>query len=219
MIVRLRAMGIAGFLALVAGPVWAAGSGVTALREFYRSAPIIEGRFEQQQFDDQAQPLSQSKGDFLIARPLRFRWDYQSPQKQTLVSDGREFRLYDADLAQVTVRPLDDALRGAPLRLLMEGDALEQEFVLENEGPQDGLLWVRLLPRSKQSDFTRVRIGLAEGLPRRLELSDQLGQTTRIRLEELRRPAKVDDSRFTLKLPSNVEIVGGDLPGRSSAKP
>lgn len=188
-----------------------AAGGAGALREFYRSHPTIEGRFEQQQYDDTGRELQKAKGQFVIARPMRFRWDYEAPYRQTLVSDGKDFKLYDADLAQVTVRPVKQALRGAPLRLLAEGAGLESEFVLNEDGAADGLQWVRLIPRNKDSDFSSVRMGFSGGLPRRLDLADRLGQTTRIKFTEIR-AAKVDASRFVLKLPAGVEVVGPELP-------
>lgn len=193
-----------------------AAGGTSALREFYRNYPTIQGRFEQQQYDDAGRELQGARGQFVIARPLRFRWDYEWPYKQTLVSDGKEFRLYDVDLAQVTVRPVQQALRGAPMRLLAEGGGLESEFVLTEEGVKNGLEWVRLIPRAKDSDFSKVRMGFAAGLPRRLELADRLGQTTVIKFIDIG-SAKVDDARFRLQLPAGVEVVGPD-PGPVDAK-
>ena len=41
-----------------------------------------------------------------LARPGRFRWDYEQPYQRVVVANGKQLWLYEADLEQVTVRSL-----------------------------------------------------------------------------------------------------------------
>ena len=54
----------------------------------------------------------------VLARPDRFRWRYSEPYEQVIVSDGKAVWIYDADLKQVTVRPMGQAMAGSPALLL-----------------------------------------------------------------------------------------------------
>lgn len=202
------------WLMILAAALWlplqalaAAGDGASALQHFYHNTGIVQGHFVQLQYDDAGQLLKRSEGDFLIARPSRFRWDYRKPYRQTLVSDGQTFRFYDVDLAQVTVRPLKLALQGTPIQLLIRGGNLASSFNVKDAGQRDGLNWVVLTPKSKDADFSKVKMGLSGNLPREMLLSDRLGQSVHIIFTQLQTPASVPDSRFQLDLPDNVEIV------------
>ncbi|MFY8015265.1 MAG: LolA family protein, partial [Limnohabitans sp.] len=53
---------------------------------------------------DQAPRRKTSLGTFEFQKPQQFRFAYQKPFVQTMVSDGMSLWLYDADLNQVTVR-------------------------------------------------------------------------------------------------------------------
>jgi len=158
--------------------------------------------------DEEGAVLQEAAGRFWLDRPERFRWEYERPYSQIIVSDGEAFRFYDVDLAQVTVRPVGKTLRATPAVLLAGGAALNEAFEVADAGAEDGLDWVALVPRADDSDFRRIRIGLDDdGLVRRMRLHDQLGQTTRVTFDNIEINDAFADDRFTLDLPEGVEIV------------
>ena len=59
---------------------------------------------ENRALDDSRKTIQESKGRLWIERPNKFRWNYESPAKQQIVSDGTRLWIYDEDLKQVTVR-------------------------------------------------------------------------------------------------------------------
>ena len=63
---------------------------------------------------DQAPRRKTSSGTFEFQRPQQFRFAYQKPFVQTIVSDGQLLWLYDADLNQVTVRKQGQLLGQTP---------------------------------------------------------------------------------------------------------
>lgn len=196
-------------LLVLAAPIYAAGSGIDALSGFYERVHSFKADFVQKQLDEDGEVFQQSRGIFLLSRPERFRWEYQTPYEQIIVSNGKSFSFFDVDLAQVTVRDVDDTLRATPALLLSGGAALEDEFALSATGNRDGLAWVKLLPRDNEGDFKEIRIGLKEEVPARMELDDNLGQTTDIRFENVEINTKILPGRFELKIPKGVEVVDG----------
>lgn len=179
-----------------------------ALTAFYAEVEDLRADFEQVQTDEEGRVVQSSAGVFFLERPDRFRWEYREPYRQVIVSDGREFRFYDVDLAQVTVRDVDATLRTTPAQLLAGGAGLEEAFSVERlAGTGDGLDWMRLTPRADDGDFREIRIALQDDRPVRLELDDQLGQTTRIDFDNIRINRGVDGDRFRLDLPADVDVV------------
>jgi outer membrane lipoprotein carrier protein len=189
-----------------------AADGVTELQRFYDGLRDLDTRFEQTQYDETGKAMQVTLGNFSLARPDRFRWEYVTPYMQTLVSDGRTFWFYDVDLAQVTRRRAADALQGTPALLLSGGPALAQQFSLSHDGSRDGLLWVRLRPKAKEGDFSEIRLGLAGGQPRVMELHDNLGQRTLIRFSGMRINSGLSAAQFNFKVPAGVEVVDADAP-------
>lgn len=203
----VRRLLVFGLLLFTAPFAWA--NGVDDLEAFYDRVDTLTADFEQRQTDDRGNVMQQAGGIFVLSRPDRFRWAYQDPYEQIIVSDGSAFRFYDVDLAQVTVRDIDATLRATPALLLTGGAALEDAFNISAAGNRDGMSWVRLTPRADDTDFQEVRLGLDDQVPAVMELEDTLGQTTRIRFSNVEINPAVDDDRFTLDIPEDVEVVDG----------
>jgi len=200
---------LAAALTALALPAVAAGSGVDALSGFYERVDSFQAHFKQSQVDEDGEILQTSSGNFLLSRPARFRWEYLKPYEQIIASNGKVFRFYDVDLAQVTVRDIDDSLRATPALLLSGGAALEDEFSISAAGQREGLVWVRLVPRDQEGDFKEIRMGFDGDSPVRMELDDNLGQSTQIQFSDVEVNAKIPASRFELNIPDGVEIVDG----------
>ncbi|MES1932746.1 outer membrane lipoprotein carrier protein LolA [Salinisphaera shabanensis T35B1] len=194
---------------LLCAAVTAQADGVGDLEAFYNNVDSLSAQFEQEQKDDSGQTLQQASGKFLLSRPDRFRWEYTAPYQQVIVSDGETFRFYDVDLAQVTIRSIDATLQATPALLLTGGAALEDAFNIASAGQRDGMSWVRLTPRADDTDFQEVRLGLKDQVPSVMELDDNLGQTTHIRFTDIELNPKLDEARFTLDIPDDVEVVDG----------
>ena len=194
---------------LLCAAVTAQADGVGDLEAFYNNVDSLSAQFEQEQKDDSGQTLQQASGTFLLSRPDRFRWEYTAPYQQVIVSDGETFRFYDVDLAQVTIRSIDATLQATPALLLTGGAALEDAFNIVSAGRRDGMSWVRLTPRADDTDFQEVRLGLQDQVPSVMELDDNLGQTTHIRFSDIELNTTLDESRFTLDIPDDVEVVDG----------
>jgi outer membrane lipoprotein carrier protein len=146
-------------------------------------------------------------GTVTLARPGKFRWDYREPA-QLIVSDGTTVWLYDADLAQATVRPAAETLIGTPALLLSGQADLHAEFEVTEGGIADGLGWCLLSPKDAKSDFRELRVGIAEGQLRRMILVDRLGQTTRLDFDRIERNPSLVPEDFRFSPPPGVDVVG-----------
>jgi len=178
---------------------------------FMRELKSLEADFEQQLRDGQGRLIEQSSGKLAMHRPNRFRWDYTEPHAQTIVADGRRLWLYDPDLEQVTVRPLEQTLAGTPAMLLSgEGD-LGASFRVEKIEKRGAVEWVTLLPKRSDTDFKRVKLGLRGNALEAMELADKLGQTTALEFRNVQRNPVIDASRFTFKPPAGADVIGDDV--------
>lgn len=183
-------------------------SGPQSLRRFYAEVDRYTATFTQVVLDDAHKPVQESKGRLWIERPNKFRWNYDAPTKQQIVSDGSRLWVYDEDLKQVTVRSLKQGLLDTPAMLLAGRARVDEQFDVKDAGSENNLEWVQLVPKKKDSGIDQVRLGFERGRLKSIELLDGLGQTTRYTLSSGLENQPIDPNRFTFAPPAGVDVVG-----------
>jgi outer membrane lipoprotein carrier protein len=182
--------------------------GIDRLNQFMSATQSATGEFEQRIYGRDRKVVQESRGTLAFFRPGRFRWAYVKPYPQLIVGDGARVWIYDEDLKQVTVRKLDQALGATPAALLAGANDALKAFVLKDDGAKDGLEWVEAIPREKESNFERIRMGFGFSGLERMELTDSFGQTTELRFTGFQRNARVDPGLFRFVPPPGADVIG-----------
>jgi outer membrane lipoprotein carrier protein len=181
-------------------------SPITQLKAFLHTSASLSADFKQVSLDKNGDPKQSSFGKFYLSRPGKFRWNYQKPFIQEIVSNGGKVWFYDADLEQVTVKKLDDSLGSTPALLLTGQVNVEEKFKLEEQGREDGLNWIKLAPKDEESGFKYIFIGLDKGQLAGMELSDNFGQLTRIYFSNIQINPAMNDALFNFVPPKGVDV-------------
>ncbi|HEU4620724.1 MAG TPA: outer membrane lipoprotein chaperone LolA [Burkholderiaceae bacterium] len=178
---------------------------IDELRSFAQTTKAARGEFTQRVIrNGRASPPS--TGDFVFARPGRFRWAYEQPFEQLLIADGDRLWIWDKDLNQVTIKKLGSALGESPAAILFGNNDLEKSFVLEEAGTRDGVAWLDATPRSKDTNFNKVSIGFRNGLPVAMELHDAFGQISRLEFNNVVSNPNVPADRFRFVPPKGADV-------------
>jgi len=195
-------------LALVAFGVGTAfASGLDDFLAFNTNTKTATARFEQQVLDRSGKVVERASGAFAFARPGKFRWTYEKPNKQLLVGDGQKLWIYDRDLSQVTVKRIDQAISSTQAALLAGKDDITKLFTLRDGGASDGLNWVEAAPKAQDTGFERVRLGLQGQVLAAMELYDQLGGRTMLRFSDLTANVDVAADPFTFTAPKGADVL------------
>ena len=202
----LRLCALCVFLAV--SPSLAAGENV--LSAFFQGLETFQADFEQVVTDGSGRVLERAGGKVAIQRPDRFRWDYERPYRQLLLSDGTWLWNHDPDLRQATRHRLDEALSGTPAMLLARPDILTELFEVRTLEPRDGLQWTELVPKEDDAQFERVRLGFTDGSLTAMQLVDGFGRITNIRFTRIRRNAAIPAGRFRFEPPAGTDVIGDD---------
>jgi outer membrane lipoprotein carrier protein len=181
---------------------------VQALRDFTREAQSGRAVFTQVVTAVEGAKKKTSSGSFEFARPNRFRFAYTKPYEQTIVGDGQNVWLYDVDLQQVTVRPMDQALGATPAALLA-GAQLDKDFELTAQPSTQGLDWVQATPRVKSESvgFQSLRVGFRGKALAALELVDSFGQRSLLTFSDLTINVPLPAEVFRFTPPAGVEVL------------
>lgn len=201
-----RCAGLFAALLMIGLAVRAELSPVARLKNFLESTRTLRADFSQVRVDENGNPIQKSSGAFFLQRPGRFRWNYDHPYHQEIVSSGGKVWFYDVDLEQVTAKRVGQAIGSTPALLLSGETALENDFFIEDQGTEEGLSWIRLVPRSEDSGFRYVLIGLEGEKLAGMELSDNFGQRTRIYFSNVRTGIRLDPSLFEFRPPPGVDL-------------
>ena len=198
-------------------------SAAEQLRQFVRNSKTAEGDFVQQQLrapragepqDKGLKVVRQTQGHFVFQRPGRFIWDTQKPYEQKLIADGKQLILWDKDLNQATFRPAGQALASTPAAILFGETSLDQHFDLIEAEERLGMKWVALTPKKDPNTksgndlpYTKISIGMVNGLPKALELIDGLGSVVLVTLDKIQLNINLPANRFTFNPPAGAEVL------------
>jgi outer membrane lipoprotein carrier protein len=198
---------------IAALPLIASASALDQFKSFVASTKSAKGEFTQRlaKRDDKnagALKLSNaSSGTFLFSRPGKFIWEYKKPYEQLLQADGDKLYIYDKDLNQVTVKKLGNALGSSPAAILFGSNDLEKNFTLKDAGSKDGLEWLEATPKTKDTTFEKIGIGLKDGVPQAMELRDTFGQVSLLTFGKFEKNPAVSVEQFKFVVPKGADVL------------
>ncbi len=192
---------------------------------FFQQLKTFKADFSQVVEQD-GKTVQQSTGTVWLKKPLKFRWNYQTPEPMQLVSDGQQFYHYDIGLAQVTTKPVSEVTGSALSTLLSDGQQLKDVFTIASlsvaditaKFPFKSMQWLdkassfyQLTPKNKTIDDGQPN-SLIIGLTSENQLSllfteDNYGNNT-FTFSNVYQGDPIADSQFNFKAPAGVDVLG-----------
>ena len=206
-IMKLPAMALFVSLAVFAQQS-AAADVVDRLRSFVTDVTSFSADFEQTLYSAGGEVAQTNSGNAFLKRPGKLIWRYQGDDAQEIISDGNNIWMYDKELQQVTVNPLDERVNGTPMVVLLGTGDLEEQFELSALGQSEGIDRVKLVPLEAGADFESLFIGLIDESLAAMELRDGFGQATQIRFSNFKPNIKISDEDFQFIPPAGVDVIG-----------
>jgi outer membrane lipoprotein carrier protein len=194
-------------LLLIANPATAEDA-AQRLMAALKNMDNLTTEFKQTLLDEDKNIVQQSSGTLALQRPGKFAWIYTDPFEQRIIADGSELWVYDVELDQVTVKPMDQGLSNAPIMILMKQADVSEQFEINEVGQRKFLYWVELSPHAADLEYTHVYIGIDGDQVRAMELQDQFGQSTQIVFENQRSGVIHNPATFKFVPPPGVDVYG-----------
>lgn len=186
-----------------------ATNGAANLASLLNSVTTMRADFTQTIFDNRGKAVQKSYGRMALQRPGRFRWEVTKPIPQLIIANATRLWIYDADLEQVTIRPLKTTAGEAPALLLSHSNTtLDKDFsVTEIPNKADGWRWFTLVPQHTDEMFTSIKIGFKNNQISEMRLQDNLGHTTGIQYKNIATNASLPASLFTFTPPPHTDVI------------
>ena len=159
-------------------------------------SPTLAGRLE-------------SRGKVAFERPNRMRWDYEPPDRQTIVGDGETLWIYQPDDRQVIKTPMKEAFQATtPVTFLAGLGRLERDFEPTLERDEKERWVLRLAPRADPGLGTlMLTVRKGDASVEEARITDPLGTTTRIVFSGERRNVALDPALFRFTPPPGVDVI------------
>lgn len=187
-----------------------AGEGERLLEKFIVETKTMTANFSQTLRSEDGELLQESKGQFFLQKPGKFRWNYVHPYPQEIVSDGENIWIYDVDLQQVTVQKQSAILTNTPMALIQDKITVNSAFDIKVIDKKDGIYHLLLTSKSESSDFKNIILGVNEHGLQFMQLHDQFDQSTDIVFSDSKINQDIDASLFDFKAPDGTDVFGGN---------
>ena len=224
--IRLRIV-LAGLAVLwTTGMVYAQSSAVRMPAEQKRGALALEGilagvetryapggfsaRFSQESTLKAMAITDKADGKVFVKRPGKMRWEYDHPEKQVIITDGRKLWIYRPEENQVTVGKAPSFFgdgKGAGFLSDMRQIREKFDIVLEKTEPQHYVL--ELTPREQRPDIAIISLAVArkDFAIESIATYNAYGDETRITLSDVRFQESPADSLFRFEIPKGADVL------------
>lgn len=180
---------------------------LTRLNRFLQTQTFT-ATFSQRVYDEEEKLAGDSFGNVTIQRPGKFRWEYLRPNYQLLISDGVILLNYDAELEQAVVQPLAHSMGYGPAMLLSGEPVSGKNFTIDISGHRNGLDWIQLIPKVKDTRFTHIELGLDQNAVVQIHMRDHFQHRTLIHFLRPRFDVAVQADAFQADLPPGTDVIG-----------
>ena len=182
-----------------------------ALAQRLESYHTYMADFHQVVVSQNGSQVQQVSGILKAKRPGLFYWHAKPPLEQYIVANGKQVKVYDPDLMQVTIQKMDQRLSSTPA-LLLSGNVkgLDKAYAItQNRSPGDQVTFT-LKPQNPDALFESLSLKFQGKVLQEMDLKDSLGQNSTLTFSHIKINQPIPPSAFKLKLPKGVDVIGGD---------
>jgi outer membrane lipoprotein carrier protein len=152
-----------------------------------------------------------ASGKAFFKQPGMMRWEYEMPDRQTIISDSKTLWIYRPDDNQVLIGDSPSFFgdcKGACF--LSDMKMIRQKFSIILEKKEDyGYHVLKLLPKEKTFDVSVIYLSVSAMTfdVFRIVTHNSYGDETRIALSNIQFKLNLDDSMFSFQIPKGVEVL------------
>lgn len=154
-----------------------------------------------------------AEGEVWFKKPGKMRWNYNTPNKDQIVSDGKTLWFYDEDEEQVVETPLAQVSETQSTTTLLSGlgnikELFDTSFAEAEDMNLNGGYLVDLVPKGDE-EYNKVTILVDQNdmMVNTIFLYDPFGNLTIVKLLDIQIDTEVSDSLFSFKAPEGTEVV------------
>ncbi len=152
-----------------------------------------------------------ASGNVVVKRPGKMRWEYVEPEKQTIITNGRDLWVFHPEDNQVMVGKSPYFFGdGKGAGFLSDIKMLRNHFKITLEKSMDAELFrLKLVPLKETVDMAKIYLQISKKTYDALFIItiNAYGDETKIRMTNYRFNVPIDDDLFKVKIPKGADII------------
>ena len=175
------------------------------------SGPGFSAQFFQTSTLKAMQIKETASGRLFVKRPGMMRWEYESPERQVIITDGKKLWIYRPDDNQVMIGKAPAFFgEGKGAGFLSDIRQVRQNFEISLQTkPKEANYIIQLIPKEKTYDISTVYLSI---VPQTFDVVqvitlNEYDDETQIDLHDITYNQNQPDSLFTLQIPEGADIV------------
>ena len=184
---------------------------VARVQKYYDATRDLRAKFEQQ-LDSPSRAPSKASGELWLKKPGKMRWDYATPEKKLMVSDGSTLWVYQPDDEQAYKQDLRGNALPAQVSFLLGEGKLDKEFdasltKIDGVGPDE--LALKMVPKVGTTAYRYLVfvVDAKSGQVKQTIIYGQDGSTNKLSFVDVQQNKGVDDGKFKFSPPSGTHIL------------
>jgi len=152
-----------------------------------------------------------ASGRAFFKRSGKMRWEYETPDPQEIITDGKTLWVFRPEDNQVMIGKAPSFFKGGKgFSFLSDMKVIRQKFsmVLEKE-TEKGFFVLKLNPKEKTYDIVEIYLWISRTTfdVVRIVTYNSYGDETRIVFNNIQLKQNLDDSLFTFKVSEGIEVL------------
>ncbi len=152
-------------------------------------------------------------GKAWFKHPGKMRWEYITPEKHAIITDGSNLWIYrPADNQVIKGDAVNYFGNGKGASFLSNFSLVQESFDVSLDQQTDSDYRLKLIPREKQYELSAIYLVVdKESLDIEQVISENVyGDITRITFDNLTFSTEIDDARFHFDIPPGADVVEMD---------
>ncbi len=155
-----------------------------------------------------------ASGRAFFKRSGKMRWEYETPDRQIIITDGKTLWVFRPEDNQVMIGKAPSFFEGGKgFSFLSDMKVIREKFsmTLEKE-TEDGFFVLKLLPREKALDIMEIHLWISRNTFDVVKILtyNSYGDETRIVFNNIQLKQELDDSLFSFKISKGMEVLNLD---------
>lgn len=152
-----------------------------------------------------------ASGKIFVRYPGMMRWEYEKPEKQTIITDGHKLWIYRPSDNQVLTGSAPAFFSdGKGASFLSDIKLIRQKFRISLEDSKEDFFYeLKLQPLEKKLDVTDIRLAVTKKsfTVIRIITYNSYGDENRIEFTNHQFDVKLDESLFSFKIPPGADVL------------
>jgi outer membrane lipoprotein carrier protein len=188
----------------------ASGQTITErIQSRYESIDSFTTDFTQELTNAASAEKEQRKGTISFKQPRMIRWETMVPEQELLVVGSEQVWNYFPEEEVVYVYPVEQIFDSKTMLRFISGEAnLETDFTVEEQGQEEGVIKLRLVPRKPEPSLVMAHVWVDPdtALLRSVQIMDFFGNTNQLNFLNTRVSVDLPGTLFVFVPPQGTEI-------------